>query len=170
MTYPQLQILNSKETAKILEMLKEQFGITEISGKIIQRGAERLFLYQGSFTKEKIKEIEQTIPIERIGVYFAKIVPGEEGIRLSIDGTHIFKNQITKNIFELTDKQAEVYLKGEELQLKTPEQEKGFKVIKYKNDFWGCGKASSEKISNFIPKQRRVKLGRNTIIIQKEED
>jgi len=162
--YPQLQILNSKESAKILETLREQFGITEILGKIIQRGAERLFLYQGNLNSEQIRKLEQTIPIERIGVYFAKIVPGEEGIRLSIDGTHIFKEQITKNIFELTDKQAESYLKGEELQIKTPEQEKGFKVIKYKNDFWGCGKASLEKISNFIPKQRRVKLGRNTLV------
>lgn len=162
MTYQTFKILNNKEKAEIVEQLNQQFGIKEISGVILQRGAERLFLFQGNFTINQIQNLEKTIPIERVGVYFAKIVPGENSIRLSIEGAHLFKEQIKKNIFELTDKQAENYLKGEEIYLKTPEKERGFKVIKYKSDFWGCGKASAEKISNFIPKQRRVKLGRKS--------
>lgn len=33
----------------------------------------------------------------------------------------------------------------------------GFVVIKFKDDFLGCGKSSAEKITNFIPKSRRLK-------------
>lgn len=157
MTYQSFKILNEKEKSEIIRQLNLQFGIKEISGLIFQRGAERLFLYQGSFTKEQISELEKTIPVEKIGVYFAKIVQGENAIRLSIEGTYLLKEQITKNIFELTDEQAKHYLKGEELYLKIPESKRGFVVIKYQDNFWGCGKASAEKISNFIPKQRRVK-------------
>lgn len=159
--YQKLKILNEKEKSEIVKQLNSQFGIKEISGEIIQRGAERLFLFQGDISEELIRKLEDTLPIERLGVYFAKIVEGEDQIRLSIDGTHIFKDQITKNIFELTDEQAENYLKGEELLIQTPEKERGFVVIKYKDDFWGCGKASAEKISNFIPKARRVKNKEN---------
>ena len=46
-------------------------------------------------------------------------------------------------------------MKGSELNLKSGM--KGFVIIKYKNEFLGTGKASEEKISNFIPKNRRLK-------------
>jgi NOL1/NOP2/fmu family ribosome biogenesis protein len=153
--YQRFKIMNKKEKQKIVELLNQQFGIQEIKGFIIQKGQERLFLYQGSLTPKEIQDLEQTLPVERIGTYFAKLIPAQKEIRLSIEGTHLLKDQVTKNIFELSEKQAEKYLKGEELYLK-PEQ-KGFQVMKYKNDFWGCGKASTEKVSNFIPKSRRIK-------------
>jgi len=46
-------------------------------------------------------------------------------------------------------------MKGQDLQIKTGKR--GFFVMKYKDDFLGCGKASQEKIGNFIPKSRRLK-------------
>jgi len=49
-------------------------------------------------------------------------------------------------------------MKGQDLQIKTGKR--GFFVMKYKDDFLGCGKASQEKIGNFIPKSRRLKKGR----------
>jgi len=165
--------MTRKEKEKIVQLLKKQFGIQEVQGLIVQRGEERLFLYQGSLTAPEIWELEKTIPIERVGTYFAKLIPGENEIRLSIEGTHILKDQITENILELTEEQAKKYLKGEELYFdeinylsskseneiaNEPEKfTRGFKVIKFKEDFWGCGKVSEKKISNFIPKNRRVK-------------
>ena len=95
-----LHIFNKKEKEEILKSLKEQFGISEIPGLIIQIGQERLFLFQGSFTEREIKAFENDrIPIERAGIYFAKVQG--EGIRLSIEGIHLLKDQITKNIFVL---------------------------------------------------------------------
>jgi len=46
-------------------------------------------------------------------------------------------------------------MKGNELEIKTGK--KGFLIMKYKNNFLGCGKASELKIGNFIPKSRRLK-------------
>ena len=46
-------------------------------------------------------------------------------------------------------------MKGNELNIKS--NLKGFVVIRYKDDFLGCGKASAEKITNFVPKERRLK-------------
>lgn len=148
-----LKILNKNEKAEITNKLNKQFGIMKIPGEIVKRGAERLFLFNGNFNWKQIKKLERTVPVERIGVYFAKIVRNE--IRLSIEGTQILKNQIKKNVFELNKEQVEQWMKGQELNIQTGK--KGFLVMKYKNDFLGCGKASEKKISNFIPKSRRLR-------------
>jgi len=183
--YPsRLKIFSKKEKEEIEKMLESQFGIKKIQGMILQRGEERLFLFQGSLTEKQIFQLEQTVPVERVGTYFAKIMEDKDGkskIRLSIEGTHIFSNQISKNIFELNDNQVEDWMKGNELLLDNIKQIKiegggdensglgkngwgtyrGFLVMKYKNNFLGTGKASENKISNFIPKNRRLKERNN---------
>lgn len=215
-----LKILSQQEKQEILEKLNEQFGIKEMQGTILKFGEEKLFLFQGSLTEPQIKKLEQIIPIERVGIYFAKIQEGQ--IRLSIEGTYLLKNQITKNIFEINEEQAEQWMMGQEIllddinesnkkelinndetiskgfdELKKDEltndktisnsheknliikkksissevrqtlgwvgkksvdkKPKGFAIIKFKDDFLGCGKASEHKITNFIPKNRRLK-------------
>ena len=44
---------------------------------------------------------------------------------------------------------------GQELNINSGK--KGLLVMKHGEDFLGCGKASEEKIGNFIPKSRRLK-------------
>jgi NOL1/NOP2/fmu family ribosome biogenesis protein len=74
-----------------------------------------------------------------------------------MEGTQLLKEQITRNIFEIeNEKDLEIWMHGSELNIKTGMS--GFIVIKYKNDFLGCGKASENKIGNFIPKSRRLKV------------
>ncbi len=148
-----LQILTQKEKQEILDLLKEGFGILKLPGIISKRGEERLFLFQGDFDENKIKLLESTIPIERVGIYLGKMQEGQ--IRLSIDGAQLLKNQITKNIFEVDSKDMEKWMHGSELQIATGKR--GFIIIKYKDDFLGTGKASESKITNFIPKSRRLK-------------
>lgn len=149
-----LIILNSKEEKEVLEKLENQFGITKLPGIILKRGEERLFLYNGTLSKKEIEQLDKIVPIERAGIYFAKIQ--DDKIRLSIEGTHIFKDQISKNIFDLNEEQTNLWMHGSELLVEG--EKKGFLVMKNKQDFFGCGKASSEKITNFIPKSRRLKF------------
>ena len=194
--YPsRLKIFNKKEKERFEEKLNEQFGIENIPGMILQKGTEKLYLFQGSLSEKQIYELEQTLPIEKVGIYFAKTVEerdGEDKIRLSIEGTQILSDQINKNIFELNDEQVEEWMRGSELLLdyfnKLIDEEKlvkraegrdagvldsklggkarvkperGFLVMKYKDNFLGTGKASENKISNFIPKNRRLKERNN---------
>lgn len=77
-------------------------------------------------------------------------------IRLSIEGSQILGKQITKNIFQLqNEEQLQQWMQGQDLQIKN--EDKGIVVVKFKNEFLGSGKKSAEKISNFIPKNRRLK-------------
>lgn len=148
-----IKILNKKEKQEITNKLNEQFGIERIPGIIIKTGKEKLFLFSGNFDKEQIKKLERIAFVEKVGIYFAKFI--DEKIKLSIEGTQILKNQIKKNILEINKEQVEQWMKGQELQIVTGK--KGFLIIKYKDDFLGCGKASENKIGNFIPKNRRLK-------------
>lgn len=148
-----LKILSKNEKREIEKELEKQFGIKEIPGLIVKRGTERLFLFQGEFTEKQIRDLERITIIERVGIYFAKIQ--NEEIRLSLEGVELLKNQITKNIFELNAEQTEQWMMGQELNI--PTGKKGFLIIKSKNDFLGTGKASAEKINNFIAKNRRLK-------------
>ncbi len=150
-----IHLFSPQETQEILKKLNEQFEIKEIPGKLIKIGKERIFLFNGDFSEEQIKNLEKIAFIERIGIYVGAIFLPTGEIRLSIEGTQIFKNQITKNIFEINYEQLEKWMQGEELNLQAGL--KGIIIIKYNEDFIGCGKASENKIGNFIPKSRRLK-------------
>lgn len=148
-----LKILNQHEKHGITAQLKEQFAIESIQGTIIMLGSEKLFLFSGNLSEEKIRELEACAFIERIGVYLGKII-GDE-IRLSIEGTQILSSQIKKNTFSLDSQQAEEWMMGRELPIKTGTH--GFLIMKHGSDFLGTGKASESKIGNFIPKNRRLR-------------
>jgi len=151
-----IHILNPQEKTEIEKKLAEQFGINYIPGKIIKYGKERLFLFSGDFSKEDIERLKKCAIIERLGVYFAKVIG--ENIKLSIEGSQILSAQITKNFLELDQKEAEEWMMGRELHIKT--MKRGFLIMKHGSDFLGAGKASENKIGNFVPKNRRLKINR----------
>jgi len=148
-----LKILNRNEKKALEKELEKQFGIKSVPGLILRKGEEKLFLYSGGLSWKQLKKLENLVPVERVGIYFARWVEG--GVRLSIEGAQILKNQIKKNIFSLKPKEAEEWMMGRELPIKTGK--KGFLIMKYKDEFLGTGKASAEKIGNYIPKSRRLK-------------
>ena len=148
-----IKILSLHEKRKIEQQLEEQFGIKEIPGEIIAWGSERLLLFTGEAEKYELEKIIESAALEKIGVYFAKIINGE--LKLTIEGSQILNEQIKKNIFEIDDEQAEEWMMGRELNISTGM--KGFVVVKNKENYLGCGKASEHKITNFIPKERRLK-------------
>lgn len=147
------KILSQKEKREIENKLNQQFGIEKIKGILVRKGQEKIFLFQGEFNEKELDKLEKNVIIERIGIYLLKIE--REEIRLSIEGTQLLKGQITKNIFELNEEQVEKWMMGQELHIQTGK--KGFLIMKHKNDFLGTGKASENKIGNFIPKSRRLK-------------
>ncbi|MFA5953105.1 MAG: hypothetical protein WC812_00775 [Candidatus Pacearchaeota archaeon] len=151
----ELNILNKKEKENFLKRLNYQFGITDINGEIIQIGKERFYLFQGKYSKEDLFKLKGILKIDKIGVYFGKEFEPTSEFRLSIEGTQLLKNQIKKRIIEINEEQMTSWMSGNELDIKT--NEKGIVVIKHQDYFLGCGKASEEKITNFIPKMRRLK-------------
>jgi NOL1/NOP2/fmu family ribosome biogenesis protein len=148
-----IKFFNEQERVRIIKILNQQFGIKDIPFMMARLGKERIIIFSGEISEREILNIDEVAHIEGVGLYFAK--EEMDGIRLSIEGSQLLKNQITKNIFELNDKQAEQWMMGQEINIKTGK--KGFFIMKFKDDFLGTGKISAEKIGNFIPKSRRLK-------------
>ena len=147
-----MQIIKSSEKKKIVQQLNEQFGIGEIRHLLLRFGKEKIRAFSGNLSTNEILTLDTHLRIESAGVYLAK--EQEDGIRLTIDGISLFKEQITKNILELTEEQAQEWFKGRDLMIQS---DKSFKILKYKEELIGCGKSTGERIVNFMPKERRIK-------------
>lgn len=147
-----MKLITSKDKKKIIEKLNSQYGINEIPYQLIMFGKEKIRIFSGNIQKEILETFDRELRIENAGLYIIK--EESDGLRLTFDALSIFKNQITKNILEIDDKHTEEWLRGNDLQIKT---DRGFKILKNNNEFIGCGKSTGEKITNFVPKERRIK-------------
>jgi len=92
--------------------------------------------------------------LEKAGMYFATINK-DSSLRLSLEGTQLVGKQATEHILDLDSHQAENWLKGFDFNFETVED--GFYLLKYKEDFLGCGLIRQNKMFNFLPKTRRLK-------------
>ncbi len=154
-----IHILDKTKKKKVIDKIS-YLGIEKFPYLLIQTGIEKIRAFSGSFSNEEIIDFWRLFPIEGIGMYFGK--QAGEDIRLSIDALHILKNQITKNIIELSPEQEESWFEGKDVDL-TEEQQikckelKGFVAVKSEEDIIGTGKIIHEgkTISNFLPKERR---------------
>lgn len=152
-----IEIIPKRESDEIKRKLNEQFGINKIPGILVRKGKERIFLFQGETEEKELEKIDEVVEIERAGIYIGKIFEPTGEIRLSIEGTQILKDEIKKNIYELDSQEDyEKWMNGQELNIQT--NLRGIIIIKYNNEFLGSGKASQDKIGNFIPKSRRLKI------------
>lgn len=147
------EIINRSEKDKIVEQLNKQFGITSLPFLLIRHGREKIRAYSGNLGRDELAILGENINIETVGIYLCKEENG--GFRLSHDAPTLLSSQITKNIIELNDEQARAWLRGHDIEIKTSVQ--GFVVLKHNNFLVGCGKSSGERITNFVPKERRLK-------------
>jgi len=159
-----LAFITRERKSEIMEMLA-YYGIKSLSGYLLtESGTEKIRAYSGSLSAEQLHEINQEVSIELIGLYLLHYYP--TNIRLSFDAVNALKKEITQNILELDDKQAEEFLKGRDVALNEEEKKAleikgdtcGFKILKHKNDFIGTGKLTQEgRIVNYMPKERRLR-------------
>jgi NOL1/NOP2/fmu family ribosome biogenesis protein len=166
---PNLDFIFKTEKKKLLEKLS-YYGIKELPYLLISSGKEKVRGYTGNLSNEEILNIEKAIGIQIIGLYLFHNYFSDEnegGLRLSFDAisSSELKNQITKNVLDLNDKQAEEFLKGRDIlltneEIKALEQKhetKGFKILRNQNEFIGTGKLVEGRIVNYMPKERRLR-------------
>lgn len=144
-----IKFLNNKQRKKLQEQLKE-YGISELPRHLIQTGKEKIRAFSGEISGQDIINISKQAYIEGIGLHILTIKDNQ--IRITLDGLHLLKP--TKKIIELTKQQADSWFQGKSLNLQA---EKGFMILKYKEDLIGMGKSTGNIILNYLPKERRVK-------------
>ena|SRR3989344_2075409 len=147
-----LQFLKSKEKRTLVEELEEQYGITELPYLLLETGKQKIRGFSGHLSKEEIVQLTRLTNIEIIGAYL--INQKDQNARISFDAIQLFKEQITKNIIEINNQQLQLWLRGYDLEIQAP---RGIVVLKYQEDLVGIGKSNTEKIFNYVPKERKLK-------------
>ncbi|NJE61360.1 hypothetical protein [Thermococcus sp. 21S7] len=93
---------------------------------------------------------------DRNGVYFGRVE--SDGIRLSIEGSFLVGPKATKNVVELDDERARRYLAGESVEI-GDDSLHGWVIVKWRSYYLGSAKAKEGRLINYVPKERRLKLG-----------
>lgn len=144
-------ILNAKEKKKINEMLLSQFGAT-LPGDIVllTNKEENIYLVNRDITRIDLERVR----VNSIGLYIGQIKENE--IRLSIEGAQLIGSHATKNVVEIVPAQVMMWLRG--FDLYTKEKGDSYVLLRSGDDIVGCGRWKDDKILNFVPKARRIKL------------
>lgn len=147
------KFLNSKEKKELTEELEELYGINNLNNyQLLETGKKKIRAFSGTLSKEEIIKLSQSIRIEIIGMYM--VSKRDDQARINFDALPILKNQISKNIIEITKEQLEKWIRGQDLEIKA---QRGTIVLKFEEDLVGVGKSNGEKIFNYIPKERKIK-------------
>ena|SRR3989344_3211103 len=145
-----IRILNKKEGERILNKIREQFGIKKLDFDygILQNKDGKIFLISKDVGKIDLSKLR----INELGLYVARF---DKELRLSMEGSQIFGRHATRNVYEINNEQANSWLQGNDIDCE--KNFEGFVIIKHNNDFLGSGKYKDNKILNYIPKERRIK-------------
>lgn len=148
-----LKVLNSREKKKITEMIGAQWGFRrKLDYAYLMNRKNKIFLVNPAI--DRIEDPKK-LNIDSAGMYFGEL-PNENEIRLSIEGSQIIGPHAKKNIVELEEEEARLWMTGQDLDKET--DCRGFVIIKSGTDFLGAGKAKEGKILNYVPKTRRINL------------
>ncbi len=163
-----IQILDKAKKKKFIEGSSE-LGLTKIRELLIRTGKERIRAYSGNLSKEEIMDIWKVLPIEGVGLYVGKDMVNRHGVRevrLSLDGLHTWKEQITKKVIVLNEEQEKVWFSGKNVELDAEQVKEfegmvGFFAIRSfdDKDFIGTAKigVDGKTLYGFLPKERRRK-------------
>ncbi len=154
-----IEFLKSKEKRDIIEKVNEIFGISKINYILIGTGREKIRGFSGSMSREQIERLSEKVRVEIIGGYLFKEEKNDE-IRLSLDATHIFSQEIKKSVFEISEKELQAWIRGEDLEIKS-DKIPGLYAVRCGKDFLGCGRWNGGKLFNYLPKERRIRKGQS---------
>lgn len=146
-----LRILNNKEIKKILSLIKQQWNASpKLDYGFLMNKENKIFLVNRDIAKIDLAKLR----INSLGLYLGEIAHGE--LRLSIECSQLIGPFAKKNIIELSDKEARDWLKGFDLEKQTDCT--GHVILRNNNDYLGTGRVKENRILNFIPKNRRLKV------------
>lgn len=148
-----MKFIKSREKKKILKELEEIYGVEELNYLLIETGKQKLRGFSGSLSKEEILELSEMARIEIIGMYL--ISRKDKDLRLSFDAVSLFRKQISKKVFEIDKENFEKWIRGFDLEVSC---EKGIVVLRFGGNLVGVGKSNGEKIFNYVPKERKLKI------------
>lgn len=103
-----MRLLTPRERRNLIEKLKLQHGIKDAFEDLIliRAGQGRI----RATTREAFEIASRLKRVQQIGLYVVKMVKGD--VILSIEGSQLLDGKIMKNLIELSDEEAEEWMKA----------------------------------------------------------
>ena len=145
-----MRFYNKKQKKELEKQIEKTWGAQIKINEIIEGGKNKLW-----HVSEDVKKIRTgRLRVETIGNYFARYDKRGE-LRLSIEGSMKVGPYAKRNVVRITEKELGEWIRGMNLDKKV--ENKGYVILKYENNYVGCGKAYSKGILNHVLKNRRIK-------------
>lgn len=148
----ELIVLNSKDRKLILKDLHEFFGVEELPEAIFFCFNKKEKVYLA--TREVFEHSQEDTRVNTFGMYFGTIM--KDGFRPSLEGLHLLKKDISKNIIEIDKESFKEWIMGNDLEVKNVEDKNTYLIVSYNNDFVGVGKLKGHSLLNYVPKSRKL--------------
>ena len=147
-----LKQLSNKEKKLLFKKIEINYGVNnlKLDYMFFKSNEGKIFIVNSLFRYLD----KENLNINSVGLYFCRV---EKELRLTIEGSQIIGPFASKNILELDDIDADLWLKGDDIKYINDKSESTFVILKNKNDYIGTGKYKDGKILNYIPKERRIK-------------
>ncbi len=146
-----MTFLNARGVKRMLGWLRVHYDIAEVDLDYLfsRNNRGRIFIVNRGLSALDIS----TLRISSIGLYFAKEMA--DGYLLTVEGTQMLGPLAKKNVLEVDKSAVEEWIRG--FNLETDLKLNGYVIVKYNNDFYGCGRVKDGAVQNLIPKSRRIK-------------
>jgi len=142
-------VMSKRDQKPINAYLQKQFGVS-LDRQFVYVLSNKSNLYMAT-------PMLNALPLEHmrittIGLYLGEWSHGE--LRLSIEGSQLFGPHATQNVFDLTNDELSLWMRGE--RLAKDAECVGYVIVRHNVDYLGCGRLKNGALLNFIPKTRRL--------------
>lgn len=147
-----LKIMNSREKKDLFKEIKEQYGIEKTILKKYEylERSDKIWLTTRCALSKDLKNLR----MEGIGMLFGR---RSATLKLTTNAVQLFGKHATRNVLELEEEDAWKYMRGLDISDLSHTELSGYVVVKYGDDYLGCGLYKEGYLKNQIPKQRRIK-------------
>ncbi len=135
----------------IADFLKKQFEIPKsaiLNLNFEERGKRRVYAF---------KKCNLDVPTHHYGIYFGTL--DDRGFRLSIEGCFLVGKYAKKNVYEVDDEKAKIWMSGGDIECNL----KGYVIVKWRKFYLGCGKSNGKILRNFVPKNRKITSSKSSL-------
>lgn len=147
-----MRLLTSAERRYLIKRLEDQHGVEDAFDDLvlIRTGQGRI----RATTKETYEVACRLRRVQQVGLYVAKMVKGD--VILSIEGSQLLGAAITKNIIELSEEEAEEWMKAAPIE-RSEKIESRYVIARCGGFYLGSGRVSRDgKIYPQVAKWRRI--------------
>lgn len=151
-----IKILNKKKIKEMQAIMEKQWNTSSDILTSLEKEYAFAMNNEGKIylINKRIAEVDLSkLRINSVGLYIAQLTSTE--LRLSIEGSQLFGKSATKNIFDLNKSMLDLWMRGHNIPCS--QDGRTMFIMKYNDDFLGCGKLVDHMLINYVPKERRVK-------------